>query len=325
MNPSLSPIHKNISSKSGGKNRLPSWFRQEIPDTSTFEILRALSGLKINTVCQQARCPNLSRCFKNKELTFMILGNTCTRNCRFCAVAKSGGASLSLDEEEPSRIAQAIMRLGLDYAVITSVTRDDLLDSGAGHFAKTLASIHAINRNIKVELLIPDFKADYSSLKNVIDARPCVVAHNLETVKRLYRELKPDSDYEVSLNVLRRIKEIKPGLITKSSLLLGLGETKNEVISAMQDLKDAFCDILVLGQYLAPTLGHYPVRDFIGLNTFREYQDIGAGLGFKAVSSGPLVRSSYKAHKIYQFTDGLTAYDLHRYGRKQKLHKSSVH
>jgi len=264
------------------------------------EILRTLSGLKINTVCQQARCPNLSHCFKNKELTLMILGNTCTRNCRFCAVAKSGGSSLSIDEEEPTRIARFIKDLGINYVVVTSVTRDDIPDGGAGHFAKTLASIHAINRNIKVEVLIPDFKADASSLKTVIDADPSVVAHNLETVRRLYQGLKPDSNYEVSLRILKKIKEIKPGLITKSSLVLGLGETKSEVISAMQDLKNARCDILVLGQYLAPTLGHYPVRDFISLDTFRKYRDIGVRLGFKAVSSGPLVRSSYKANKIYK-------------------------
>ena len=293
----MSPAAAKVSAMN---NRLPSWFRQEIPDKNTFEILRRLSGFKINTVCQEACCPNLGRCFKNKELTFMILGNTCTRNCRFCALNKSKGLKLAVDEKEPERLAGLIKSLGLNYVVVTSVTRDDLPDGGARHFAKTLECIRAVNRNLKVEVLIPDFKADALSLKTVIGAGPDVVAHNIETVRRIYQELKPDSNYGLSLNVLRKIKEISPAIITKSSLLLGLGETKNEVISAMQDLKEASCDTLTLGQYLAPSAGHYPVRDFISPGTFKEYRDIGMSLGFRAVSSGPLVRSSYKANEVYK-------------------------
>ncbi len=230
----------------------------------------------------------------------MILGDTCTRSCRFCAVAKSGGESLSIDEEEPERIAGLVKRLRFSYIVVTSVTRDDMPDGGARIFARTLECIHAIGQDIKVEVLMPDFKADASSLKTVIEAGPDVAAHNIETVRRLHRELKPDSDYEVSLTVLRKIKEIKPGQITKSSLLLGLGETRDEVIRAMQDLKDVACDVLTLGQYLAPSTGHYPVREFINPLMFQEYRDIGIGLGLGAVLSGPLVRSSYQAEKVYK-------------------------
>jgi lipoic acid synthetase len=280
--------------------RFPSWLRQEFPDKGILELLHILSASKINTVCQQARCPNVNSCFKNKELTFIILGNTCTRNCRFCGINKYKGLKLSVDEEEPVRLAHLIKKLGLDYAVITSVTRDDLPDGGAGHFAATIRCIRQVNRSIKIEVLIPDFKADTLSLKTVLDAGPDVVAHNIETVRRIHQELKPDSDYAVSLSVLRKIKEMNPGIITKSSFLLGLGETREEIISAMQDLKEAACDILTLGQYLAPGAQHYPVRDFIRPETFKEYQDIGMSLGFRAVSSGPRVRSSYKANEIYR-------------------------
>lgn len=282
------------------KNRLPFWFRQEVPDKDTLELLRRLSGGKVNTVCQQAHCPNLSRCFANKELTFMLLGNTCTRHCRFCAINKTNGLNLGLDEKEPERISALANSLGLDYAVITSVARDDLPDGGAKQFARTIECLRRINPDIKIEILIPDFKADTPSLKTVIDASPAVIAHNLETVRRLYPALKPDSSYEISLEALRKIKKINPAMLTKSALLLGLGERKEEVISAMRDLKEASCDILTLGQYLAPSALHYPVSNFIRPQEFKEYQDAGRDLGFRAVLSGPLVRSSYRAEELYK-------------------------
>lgn len=281
-------------------NRLPLWFRQEIPDETTLKKMQLLSELNVNTVCKEAKCPNLSYCFKNAKLTFMILGDACTRNCRFCGVRKSDNQPLSTDLEEPLRIARVVRELGLNYVVITSVTRDDLKDGGADVFAKTIELIRALNRNIKVEVLIPDFSGNLLGLKAVIDAGPCVVGHNIETVKRLYKELKPKSDYRVSLDILNKIKEMNPLLTTKSSLILGLGETEEEVISTMRDLRYAHCDILTLGQYLAPSLDHYPIKEFIGIEQFNRYKDIGTALGFKVVLSGPLVRSSYRAEEAYK-------------------------
>lgn len=281
--------------------RFPSWFRQEIPDTITLERAHLFSESGVHTVCQEAGCPNLNYCFKNLKFTFMILGDVCTRNCRFCNVRKSTDKrGLSLDLDEPLRIAGIVKKLGLNYVVITSVTRDDLEDAGAGIFAKTIERIKAVDKNIKVEALIPDFKGKFLALKCVLDARPSVVAHNLETVRRLCPDLRPMADYELSLNILATIKKIKPELTTKSSLMLGLGETEKEVIQAMEDLRYSQCDILTLGQYLAPSGEHYPVKEFVGIEQFQKYKDIGMALGFKSVFSGPLVRSSYQAEEVYK-------------------------
>ena len=275
--------------------KLPTWFRQEIPNETTQELTQLLTKSCVHTVCQQARCPNINHCFKNKRFTFMILGDTCTRNCRFCAVTKSANKNLALDEDEPYRISQLVKRLDLDYVVITSVTRDDLVDGGAAIFAKTIELIHKINEDIKVEVLIPDFRGKIQSIESVLNAAPFVVAHNIETVKRLYPDLRPQADYELSLGILRKIKELKPRILTKSSLMLGLGETEKEVIAAMRDLRSNRCDILTLGQYLVPSPEHYPIKEFISIEQFKEYKDIGMALGFKFVLSGPLVRSSYHA------------------------------
>lgn len=281
-------------------NRLPAWFRQDIPDIATKEKVHLLSEFNVHTVCQEAKCPNLGHCFKNSKLTFMILGDTCTRNCRFCGVEKANNKFLSLDLGEPWRIAEAVKELGLNYVVVTSVTRDDLEDAGAGIFAKTIELIRRNNREVKVEVLIPDFRGRISSLKHVLDALPSIVAHNLETVRRLYKDLKPRCDYRVSLGILKKIKEIRPSIITKSSLILGVGEIAEEVIQTMQDLRNVACDILTLGQYLAPSRNHYPVKEFIDIEQFRRYREIGLKLGFKAVLSGPKVRSSYQAEEIYK-------------------------
>lgn len=279
---------------------LPSWFKQEIPDSATLNRIRLLSESKINTVCQQAHCPNLSRCFKNRQLTFMILGDTCTRNCRFCTVKKTDEKSLvAFDIDEADRIARTVKELDLDYAVITSVTRDDIPDGGAKHFIKTIKSIQSINENIKIEILIPDFSGNPFLLETIVRASPTVIAHNLETVRRLSGELRPQADYLRSLNVLKTIKEINASMVTKSSLMLGLGESEQEVIGAMEDLSGVGCDILTLGQYLAPSPGHYPVKEFISAGQFIKYRNIAVELGFKAVLSGPLVRSSYKARELY--------------------------
>lgn len=281
-------------------NRLPLWFRQGILDQPAVERRQQLLALKVNTVCQEAKCPNLNSCFKEGKLTFMILGKTCTRNCRFCGVEKLNNKGLGLDLAEPLRIAEAVKKLGLNYVVITSVTRDDLADGGATIFAQTIKLIQGINRNIKIEVLIPDFKGNTLSIKRVLDAKPSMVAHNIETVRRLHKELRPKADYKLSLDVLNNLKALSPKSITKSSLILGLGEREEEVIQTMQDLRQTLCDILTLGQYLAPSSQHYPVREFITLAQFQRYQEIGLSLGFKSVLSGPLVRSSYQAERVYK-------------------------
>lgn len=280
--------------------KLSSCFKQEIIGTEALKIRALLSEFHVNTVCQQARCPNLNHCFKNLRVAFMILGNTCTRNCHFCAVNKSENVSLGINDDEPYRISRVVKILGLKYVVVTSVTRDDLSDGGAAQFAKTIEAIHKIDRNIKVEALIPDFKGDISSLETVISAYPQVIAHNIETVKRLYKEVKPQADYQVSLNVLRRIKEMQLSLITKSSIILGLGEREEEIVCAMQDLKNTGLDILTLGQYLSPGIQHYPVKEFISGDQFKRYKDAGLALGLKVISSAPLTRSSYQAEEMYK-------------------------
>ncbi|MDD4979652.1 MAG: lipoyl synthase [Candidatus Omnitrophica bacterium] len=300
MNPALPKINElNISRKSGVKNRLPAWFRQDIPDAEAKAGMRLFSGLNVHTVCQEARCPNLSRCFKNLEFTFMILGDTCTRDCRFCAVTKTSKKTLPIDQNEPGKVGRIIKLLDLSYVVITSVTRDDLNDGGAGEFARTIGLIRRINKNTKIEALIPDFSGHFDSLKTVIMSKPAVLAHNLETISRLYPQLRPQAGYLRSLELLARIKSVNRALITKSSLMLGLGETEEEIIEAMADLRYCQCDILTLGQYLAPSKEHYPVQEFINIEQFRRYKEVGLDLGFKAVLSGPKVRSSYQAGKIY--------------------------
>jgi lipoic acid synthetase len=279
---------------------LPSWFKQEIPDRIVLEKIEEFFNLGVHTVCQEAKCPNISSCFKNNKATFMILGDTCTRSCRFCGVKKVGRiGKLEVDLAEPFRIREAVKKLGINYVVITSVTRDDLKDGGAAQFAKVIELIRDIGSDIKVEALIPDFRRETSSLEYVLGAFPTVVAHNIETVSRLYGDLRPQANYQLSLKVLSKIKELMPPIITKSSLMLGLGETRPEVIATMKDLRYNSCDILTLGQYLAPSVNHYPVKEFINIGQFQEYEKIGIALGFKTVLSGPLVRSSYHAEEVY--------------------------
>lgn len=281
-------------------NRLPLWFRQNIPGNIALSRMHLLSELKVNTVCSEARCPNFGDCFSNLRLTFMILGDICTRNCKFCAVEKSNAKLLDFDLDEPWRIAGVVGKLGLKYVVLTSATRDDLEDGGASIFFRTIELIHTLNKGIKVEVLIPDFKGKLDCIKRVLDAHPQVIAHNLETVKRLYAEIRPKADYELSLGVLRKIKEVSPTSVTKSSLMLGLGEREEEVKLTLQDLRGVDCDIITLGQYLAPSQNHYPVQEFISWEKFMRYREMGIALGFKVVLSGPLVRSSYRAEEVYK-------------------------
>lgn len=282
------------------KNRLPPWFRQEIITGAAIKRLSALSGNGVYTVCSEARCPNLNACFKESRLTFLILGDQCTRHCRFCAIKKAPAGRLGIDTDEPRRIAGEVKRLALKYVVITSVSRDDLDDAGAGQFARTIEAIKNTGGGIGIEVLIPDFSGNRDSLKKVVNAGPCVLAHNLETVKRLYPEVRLQADYRTSLDVINMVKEIKPDMVTKSSLMLGLGESEAEVVLAMKDLRSVHCDVLALGQYLSPGQAYYPVKEFLPLERFERYFDIGMDMGFKRVSSGPLIRSSYRAEEIYR-------------------------
>jgi len=281
-------------------DRLPAWFKRDIPENSALALAGDFSSLGLHTVCCQARCPNWGECFKNNTATFLILGDTCTRSCSFCAIKKSAGGKLSVDAQEPQKIACAVKKLSLKYCVITSVTRDDLVDGGAGIFAAVITEIRLQIENIKVEALIPDFQGDISSLKQVIAASPDILSHNLETVPRLYKEVRQGSDYQRSLEVLANIKRIDPGCFTKSSLMLGLGESEEELISVFKDLRRVSCDILILGQYLRPSENNYPVKEFIAPERFAFYADLGYTLGFKKVCAKPNARSSFKAEEIYR-------------------------
>lgn len=282
------------------RNRLPEWFRQEVPPPAVLERQKKLSSSGVLTVCREARCPNAGRCLHDGRLTFMILGNACTRQCGFCGVNKAGDRPLTVDHEEPHRISLAVKSLGLTYCVVTSVTRDDLSDGGAAHFKEVIASIRSLNGDIGIETLIPDFSGNFRSLKTVVEASPSVIAHNIETIRRLYPAIRPQADYGTSLELLLGIKEIDPRVVTKSSLMVGLGEQETEVVETMRDLRGSRCDIVTLGQYLAPRVGSCPVREFVRPEQFRKYERIGKELGFKAVLSGPLVRSSYQAEAVYR-------------------------
>ena len=293
--PNLRPARCNYS-----QLKLPGWFKQEIPGQETLKIRDSISGLGVHTVCREAACPNMTKCFNDRELTFMILGDTCTRTCSFCAVKKKRNYSGALDRDEPRKIADAVRLLGLKYTVITSVTRDDLVDGGSCVFAEVIRLIKSHNINTKVEVLVPDFSGNTESIKEILSAKPDVLAHNIETVNRLYNELRPEADYMRSLGLLSKSKELDKNVVTKSSIMVGLGETEEEIIKTMEDLRNSFCDILTLGQYLAPSKEHYPVREFVSVARFEKYREFGIHLGFKAVLSMPLARSSYKAEKIFQ-------------------------
>jgi lipoic acid synthetase len=262
------------------------------------EMNTLLASLRLNTVCQSAACPNLGQCFSNRTATFLILGNICTRHCRFCAVKK--GHPGAVDADEPEKISEAIKRLGLKYVVITSVTRDDLPDGGASHYGDVLGTIHSSNPRVKTEVLIPDFQNSPEALDIVLRASPDVTGHNLETVPRLYPSIRPKSDYRDSLGLLKKIKDRQPDFLTKSGIMLGLGEKAEEVIKVLKDLREIDCDILTIGQYLSPSSGHASVRRYVPPEEFIQYVRVAERMGFKAVVSGPWVRSSYRAAETYR-------------------------
>ncbi len=261
---------------------------------------RMLGELKLNTVCREARCPNIFECYNRKTATFMILGSTCTRNCRFCAIA--GGRPDPLDPGEPERVAEAARRLGLKHVVITSITRDDLADGGAELFAETINAVRAAC-GCTVEVLTPDFQGDESAIRTVMNARPDVYNHNVETVPRLYPEVRPEADYERSLGLLELVKKEGEGIITKSGIMLGLGETEGEVEETLSDLVEHGCRVVTIGQYLAPSAAHHPVEKFYTPEEFEKWGVRALAAGFRFAPSGPFVRSSYRAEEIFGNAD----------------------
>jgi len=277
----------------------PKWLRRSLPTGPEYEKIRQLlKSHDLTTVCREAKCPNQFECYGKGTATFMILGERCTRNCRFCAV---GHQPESLpDSEEAGRVAEAVVLLGLRYAVVTSVTRDDLADGGASFFAETIRTIRMRSSKTLVEVLIPDLQGDWQALKTILLAGPDVLNHNIETVAGLYQEVRPQAEYKRSLELLRQAKEIKPQLPTKSGLMLGLGETHAEIVRTWHDLRASGCDILTMGQYLQPSAEHLPVQRFLPPEEFADLKQEALDMGFAGVASGPFVRSSYQAEKLYR-------------------------
>jgi lipoic acid synthetase len=274
--------------------RKPEWLQKKINPAAHAEMERLLGDHRLHTVCQEAICPNISECFRNRQATFLILGRSCTRRCSFCNVTKE--TPLPVDPEEPARVAQAIVRLGLSHVVITSPTRDDLPDGGAGLYAATVAVIRKVSPDTRIELLIPDFLGKRASIATVVKAKPDILGHNVETAPRLYH-IRCGADYRRSLAVIETVHELDPGLKTKSGIMVGLGETEEEVLAVFAELRRAGCAYLSVGQYLAPSKSHYQVQEFIRPERFDFYREEALGLGFEHVESGPYVRSSYHAEQ----------------------------
>ncbi|SHE81853.1 lipoic acid synthetase [Seinonella peptonophila] len=276
--------------------RKPEWLKIKLHVNDNYQELKQMMRSKtLHTVCEEARCPNIFECWANRTATFMILGDICTRACRFCAVKT--GLPTELDEAEPERVAEAVEQMGVRHAVITSVARDDLNDGGAGIFAATIRAVRARNPFTSVEVLIPDFMGDRSALQTVMDAKPDILNHNIETVSRLSDRVRSKAKYHRSLELLQRAKEMQPQIPTKSSIMVGVGETFDEVVEAMQDLRQHQVDIVTIGQYLQPTKKHLRIDRYWHPDDFAKWKEIGLELGFSHVESGPLVRSSYHAHE----------------------------
>ncbi len=276
------------------ERRLPQWLKVRMPGGPNYLELRALlRNNQLHTVCEEAHCPNIGSCWERRTATFMILGDICTRACAYCAVTT--GRPHGVDLQEPARLAETVEKLGLRYAVITSVNRDDLPDGGAFIFAQCIKQVRKRIPGCKVEVLIPDFCGSRDALATVMEARPDTLNHNIETVRRVFRHVRPKGDYDQSLELLRRAKEIDPNAITKSGMMVGLGETWDEIIETMRDLRAVDCDLLTIGQYLRPSDKHVPLARWYTPQEFEDLRREGEALGFKHVASGPLVRSSYHA------------------------------
>jgi lipoic acid synthetase len=290
------------------KGKFPHWIKKRLPASPRADFTRRiLEQYDLNTVCRSAHCPNIGECFARGMATFLIMGNVCTRSCRFCAV--KAGTPLQLDASEPERIATAAREMGLSHVVVTSVTRDDIEDGGAAQFAAVIETLRKANPRATVEVLVPDFKGREESVRTVADAGPDVFNHNVETVPSLYSTVRPEADYNVSLGVLKVAKRIKPRMLTKSGLMLGLGETQSEVEAVLHDLRRVDCDIVTIGQYLRPSREHLPVVEFVEPSEFERYLGLGKQMGFRAVASGPFVRSSYNAIEMKneaQYLDSCT-------------------
>jgi len=284
------------SSPGHSGRRLPDWLKRDLPrGNGNFFTHDLLRELRLETVCENARCPNRPECYARRTATFMILGNVCTRPCGFCSVPR--GQPQQLEDDEPERVAEAAQRLGLRHVVITSVTRDDLPDGGADHFYRCILAVRA-RTGAAVEVLTPDFLGDLAAVERVLEARPEVYNHNLETVPRLYKKVRGRADYRRSLDLLAHVKRQAPALVTKSGLMLGIGETTDELLEALADLRAVGCDVLTLGQYLAPTLKHIPVARYVPPAEFERLAVLARSLGFAQVASGPFVRSSYHADEM---------------------------
>ncbi|MCE5330492.1 lipoyl synthase [bacterium] len=277
----------------------PDWLKIKYHREETGDgIEKILRKLSLHTVCEEANCPNIGECFNRKTATFMILGRHCTRNCTFCNVKKE--IPQPLDLKEPVHIAEAVKKWQLKYVVITSVTRDDLQDGGAGHFAEVIKAVKDADTEVLVEVLIPDFQEDNDALFKVVKAGPDVINHNVETVPRLYTEVRPMASYERSLKVLKNVKTMDDKILTKSGIILGLGEEHDEIIDVFNDLRKSNCDFITIGQYLSPSRQHHPVMKYYHPDRFEEYKKLAIEAGFKGAMSGPLVRSSYHADKMFK-------------------------
>ncbi len=288
-------LPNGVSAPPPGAHPRPAWLRVKFGGGQNYQDLkRIMHALELHTVCESARCPNMGECWEHRTATFMILGNICTRACGFCAVP-SGKPLVPPDEDEPERVAEAAERMGLRYAVVTSVNRDDQPDGGARIFARTIEAVRRRIPDCRVEVLIPDFRGHWPALEMVMSARPDVLNHNLETVPRLYRRVRKGAVYERSLELLRRARELAPNVPTKTGMMLGLGETREEVVRAMEDIAEQGTRILTLGQYLQPTAEHLPIERYVHPDEFAEFKRLGEQMGLKHVEAGPLVRSSYHA------------------------------
>ncbi len=278
--------------------RHPDWLKVDIPGGKNFVKIKSfLRSAKLHTICEEAKCPNKAECFKDGTAVFLILGNVCTRNCRYCNVTH--GKPGILNPSEPKNLANSVKKLSLNYVVITSVTRDDLSDGGAHVFAETICKVKYLNPSCKIEVLIPDFKGNITALKSLVDSNPDVINHNIEVVKELFSDIRPEGNYKISLKVLSNIKKLKRNIISKSGFMVGFGETTNQIIDTMKDLRKSDVDFLTIGQYLQPTKKHVSIKKYYTPDEFKEFNKIGLDLGFKHVESGPLVRSSYHAAKVF--------------------------
>ena len=278
----------------------PSWLKKRLPRGGDYQrVTQLLSSAHLHTVCQEANCPNMFECFSKNTSTFMILGSQCTRHCRFCNV--TAHPPEMVDPLEPKRVAQTASELGLKYVVVTSVTRDDLSDGGAAHFAAVIRELKSGKQDppVKVEVLIPDFQGDRDALKTVVNAKPDVINHNIETVPSLYPRVRPEAKYQRSLDLIKRVKELDANMPAKSGIMVGLGETREELAQTMEDLFAHNCDILTIGQYLQPTDQHLDVEKYYHPDEFKELEELARKIGFKQVAAGPFVRSSYNAEELY--------------------------